>query len=1022
MAQKNITMKGSVVDTKGEPLIGAMVTVPGTSIGTVTDLDGNFKLEVPAKVKTIAVSYVGYKSQVVPVQGGKSVKVKLQDDAVNLEQVVAIGYGAVKKGSVTASISSVKGEDLEDRAVSNVASVLQGELAGVEVRNSTGAPGGSVEISVRGAMSVNDEMAANPLYVVDGVPMDDDFDLSLLNIADIQSIEVLKDASSSAIYGSRGANGVVIVTSKKGKNNGKTDIRFNATFGLQTPEKRMDNLSPTEWIAWRSKYNNMNYVNTYGAQGATASDDFYKRMQFESLNTNRMNDPRWSMADYGGLALIDWQDELYRVATFQNYNLSATAGYNRGNYRVSVGYTNHDGVIVNSSFKKLTAKLSGEMKLKDNITVGLNVAPTVSWTDGADVDGKDAGTALASWRTNPIAEADAGIYTGTDPYRAYLWGAGTSPVAKMEQISNKRESIQLMTSAYMNIDIMKGLQLQLLGSWNYKDSKIRKFQPNTYASNWYSYPEGYQSTAAWSGSSSHKFLGQALLTYKNTFAKKHDVNVVAGWSAESTSNGYSYSMSATHFPNNNIYGFNITDEDVTAATATYSTGERMVSVFGRATYSYDNRYLLNVSLRTDGNSRFGSNRRWATFPAVSAAWRVSNERFWPENIPLTDAKIRLSWGANGSRALPVAASRGLMTSSNYVNASGEVVNGFIPSQLENTELTWQKTYSWNFGLDLGLWRNRVSLAVDYYVKTIEDMLYNLTLPSAVGFQKGYTNTGNIRTQGVDLELKSNNLTGALKWTTSLRIGYMTNEVIDLGENSTIYCGRANSQVIAVGHPVGEYYLYDAIGVYVDQADLENSPHEATSKVGCVKYRDVNGDGVIDDNDRVYMGSPKPKFTYGLTNKFFWKNFDLSFLITAQTGGKIYCGGGRAWDKGSSSGMQYNVLRKYQNMWWSETDPGDGVTPSYFVSSSEHENTSRWLYSSDFIKLKNLTLGYNVPLPKNKFVSKLRVNFSIENVFMIDSYDAGYSPEANNDGGLIGRSDYGSYPLPRTFSLGINVVL
>ena len=1021
MAQKTQTVKGTVVDAQGEPLIGATVSAPGSSAGTVTDLDGNFVMEIPAKVKNITISYIGYKSQVLPVQSGKPLKVTLKQDATTLDEVVAIGYGAVKKGDVTASIASVKGEELADRPVSNVASALQGELAGVEVRSTTGAPGGQIQITVRGAASINEEMPAYPLYVVDGVPMDDDFDLSLLNMADIQSIDVLKDASSSAIYGSRGANGVVLITSKKAKTNGKTDIQFRASFGLQTPEKRIDNMSPTEWMAWRTKYINSMYVAKYGAQGATAADDFYTRMQYNNFSSTYMADPRWSMPNYGGLALIDWQDEMYSTATFQNYNLSASSGTTRGNYRLSVGYTNHDGMIVNSDFKKLNAQLSGEIKVKDFVTVGMRLAPTVSWKNGADVDGKDSGIATASWRTTPVAEAEAGIYAGSQPYSNYAFGAGVSPYARMEQQSRLRETLSLQASAYVNIDITKELQAQLLGSWGYTDSKNRGFTPSTLNSSWANYEVGYLASASWAGSSSHKFMGQALLTYKKVFAKKHNLSIVAGWSAEGSKYGYTYKMDASQFPNNNIYGFNQTDELITRAEATYNTEDRMMSFFGRATYNYDNRFLVNASLRTDGSSRFGTDRRWATFPAVSASWRISQEKFWPE-IPLTDAKVRVSYGQNGSRALPLTAARSIMNSSNY--AYGETVyNGFAPGQSENPDLTWQKTHSWNIGLDLGLWKNRVSLAVDFYWKTISDMLFNQTIPSVVGFTKAYANAGNIQTKGVELELRSNNLTGPLKWTTILNVTHMTNEVKSLGDNSTLYTGRGNIQVIEVGHPIGEYYLYEAIGVHTSLADLNSSPHRESAVVGSTKYRDVNGDGVIDDNDRTYMGSPRPKFMYGLTNKFSWKDFDLSFLITAQTGGKIFYSGGRAYDTSlsPSSGYAYNAFSKYQNMWFSEEDPGDGVTPG-FVSLADPDASSRFLYSSDFIKIKNITLGYNIPLPKNKYISKLRAYFSVENVYMWDKYDAGYSPEASNDSNLTGNSDYGSYPLPRTYTLGINVTL
>ena len=1024
-AQKNMTVKGQIVDSAGEPLIGATVKAAGSTAGTVTDLDGRFSVEVPSKTKAVVVSFVGYKTQTVVVQPGKELKIKMQDDANVLNEVVAIGYGAVKKGDVTASIASVKGEDLEDRPVSNVASALQGELAGVEVRSTTGAPGGEIQITVRGAASINEEMPAYPLYVVDGIPMDDDFDLSLLNMADIQSIDVLKDASSSAIYGSRGANGVVLITSKKAKMNGKTDIRFNASYGLQTPEKRIDNMSPTEWMAWRTKYINSKYVADYGAKGATVDDDFYTRMQYRNFSSTYMADPRWSMPGYGGLALIDWQDEMYGTATFQNYNLSASGGYTRGNYRLSVGYTDHDGMVVNSDFKKLTAQMSGEIKVNDFITAGMRLAPTVSWKNGVAVDGKDAGIATASWRTTPVAEPDAGIYSGAQPYAIYAYGSGVSPYARMERESRLRETLSLQSSAYLNFDITKELQAQLLGSWGYTDNKSRGFTPSTTSSTWASYEVGYQASAAWSGSSAHKLMGQALLTYKKKFGKSHSLNVVAGWSTETTKYGYSYNLGAKQFPNNNIHGFNMTDEVITSATATYNTDVRMMSYFGRVQYNYNDRYLVNASLRTDGNSRFGSNRRWATFPAVSASWRVSNEAFWPKNLPLTDAKVRLSYGQNGSCALPVTAARNLMDGSNY--AYGETLyNGFAPAQAESPDLTWQKTHSWNLGFDLGLWRNRVSLAVDIYQKTITDMLFNQSIPSVVGYQKNYTNAGDIRTNGVELELRSNNLTGALKWTTILNMTYMKNEVKSLGDNSTYYTGRGNVQVIEVGHPIGEYYLYDAIGVYMNAEDLANSPHRETSVVGSTKYRDISGpdgvpDGIIDDYDRTHMGSPRPKFMYGLTNKFTWRDFDLSFLITAQTGGKIFCSGGRAYDTAvsASSGYAYNAFSKYQNMWFSEEEPGDGKTPG-FVSLADPDASSRFLYSSDFIKLKNITLGYNVPLPQNRYVSKLRVNFSMENLLMWDNYDAGYSPEASNDSHLIGSTDYGSYPLPRTFALGVNV--
>ncbi len=1020
-AQEIRRVTGIVTDSNGEPLLGATVKGQNSQGGTVTDLDGQFGLDVSKAEKNLSVSYIGYETKVVAVGSGQGLKIVLNEQDNTLNEMVVIGYGAVKKGSVTAAVSSVKGEDLERRPVSNVASALQGELAGVEVRTTTGTPGASVDIKVRGATSINESASSAPLYVVDGVPMDENFDLSQLNVNDIQSIEVLKDASSSAIYGSRGANGVIIVTSKRGDTSGKSQLRFNASYGLQQAERKMDMMSPTEWIAWRTKCNNAQYVARFSAKGATASDDFATRIGIiGGMDSRYVNDPRWSMPDYGGLALIDWQDELFRLASYQNYSLSTSHGSQQGNYRLSVGYTQQDGIVINTDYKKLTAQFSGETRIKDRLTMGLKVAPTVEWTGGGGVDGRGS-QAMTALTQTPVAEGDAGVNTNSAPYERYYWATGgVSPITRMRGEDNKREKVTVNSSVYLNFDIMKGLQAQVLGAWNYYDYKTRRFIPSDVDSNWSKYQEGYLSIGQWTGTSSQKLMEQAQLSYNQTWGK-HNVNAVAGWSLESTFNSSNYSLQATHYPNNAVHGFNMLDEDMTRTTATYQTDDRMVSYFGRVIYNYDDRYLLNVSLRRDGSSRFGSNNRWGTFPAFSAAWRASNEAFWPKSKVFTDAKVRVSYGSNGSRSLPIGSANGLMTTNNY-STNGEITTGYLPSSLENPDLTWQKTKSWDMAVDLGFLHNRISMSLDYYRKTITDMLYSVSMPSDIGFATAYSNIGNIETKGLELELKSNNLTGRLKWTTTLNIAYTTSKVKDLGENSSIPCGWENStQIIEVGKSVGEFYLYKAVGVYQTQDDLDNYPKQTSSTLGSVRYADINGDGVIDTNDRTYCGHPSPDFTYGLTNTFRWKNFDLSILVTAQTGGKIYGALGRAFDR-TGLGTSINVLRKYQNMWFSEDDPGDGVTPCIFNTSTTEEYDTRWLYSSDFLKIKNITLGYNVPLKKGSFVSSIRINASVENLYMWDKYDGGYSPESNNSSSLVSSWDYGAYPMARTYSIGLNVTL
>ena len=595
----------------------------------------------------------------------------------------------------------------------------------------------------------------------------------------------------------------------------------------------------------------------------------------------------------------------------------------------------------------------------------------------------------------------------------------------MEYSSYRNEKIRLNASAFARYQILPELTTEILGSWLFVNSERNRFTPSSLNRYWTSYPEGYYSNGSRNGSRSHKYLGQATATYNKNFGKHH-LNAVGGWSVEMTKDGSSYTIGATQYPNNALNGgfSDMTTVTLKYVSAVYNTEDRLVSYFGRAEYGFDSRYLLNASIRRDGSSRFGKNKKWGTFPAVSGAWRASNEKFWKNNWLVNQAKLRISYGVNGSNSIPSNSAYGVLSNSNY-SQDGKLTIGFIPGSTANDDLGWQKTVSWNAGIDLGLFNNRISLAVDYYIKNIRDMLYQITLPADMGYTRGYTNVGNIRNTGIELELKTENLTGRLRWTTNIQFSWNKNKVIDLGANSTIFTGYSNStQVIEVGHPAGEFYLYYAEGVYETAEDLKKYPTRTGSVVGSVRYRDISGpngvpDGKITEADRVHMGHPQPSCTYGVTNSFKYKNWTASFLITAQTGGKIYGAIGRGLDR-QGMGTSGNVLRKWKNMWFSESDPGDGHTPCAWISGINEEYDSRWLYSSDFIKLKNVTLAYNWVMPKKAFISNVRLSASVENVFMIDSYDGGYSPESNNSTSRISSYDYGAYPMARTFNFGVNI--
>lgn len=1018
---QNITIKGNVVDEHGEPLIGATVKAVGSKQGTVTDLDGNYILTVTNECKQIEVSYIGYRTQKAKVKNGIA-KVQLQEDGSQLNEVVVIGYGAVKKGDVTSAIAKVKGDEIAERPVANIASALQGELAGVDVQSTSGEPGGSVQIKVRGATSINEDGNSNPLYVVDGVPMDEEFDLTQLNAQDIESIEVLKDASSSAIYGSRGANGVVIITQKKGTKTGKVSVQTSINLSISSPERYIPLQTASEWMEWRKMYNYANYMKSYPASGAEWGDSYLKQTIITggSANVSQVIDPRWNMPGYGGLSTVDWQKAIYRHALTQNYNVSITQGNEQGNYRASVGYINQDGIMINTGYKRLTARLNGNTTIAKRLHVGIDLSVQLGITQAGDIDGKD-NISQKALSMVPIVENKDGLMTGAEGYGArYIYANSTvSPVAIMKERDYRKELLRVLSSATIKYDFSKDLYAEVLGSWIFNNTDSKTFMPSTVNQN----HSLENTTAKWDGARSHKYLLQATATYDHTWNDKHHLNIVGGWSMESSQDATRYSMGAKQFPNNFLKGWTINDATPTTFTATYNTDDHLVSYFARVEYGYDSRYLIHASLRRDGSSRFGKNRKWGTFPAVSAAWRLSNEHFWNSSWIVNQAKIRMSYGSNGMNTIPANAADGMMNDSYYSNTNGETLSGLIPASTDNKDLGWQKTYSWNVGTDIGLFNNRISFAFDYYVKTIKDMLYRTTLPSVVGYNSAYNNIGNIRTNGIELELKTENLVGKFKWTTKFSLGHSTNKVISLGNNNNLPAGYDKSsggtQIICVGHPIGEYYLYIADGVYMTQEDLKKYPTQATSEVGQVRFRDVNGDGYIDDKDRTYCGKPQPSLTYGMTHIFKWKNWDVSLLFTAQTGGKIWQSLGRVFNW-QGRNQSTNHLKIWKDMWVSEEMPGNGIIPRASSTTAYEEYSTRWLYSTDFIKLKNVTVGYNLRFKKqNSLVKNLRITASCENAFMLTAYKHGYSPEANNSGSRIDVYDYASYPLQRTFSLGIN---
>ena len=1013
LSAQNRVVTGVVSDDENQPVIGAAV-IAGPTNATITDHLGAFSISVPSDCTYLTISSIGYKTVNESIAGRDNLNVVLQIDNLLLEETIVIGYGTTKKGNLSGSVAKVNSEKLENRDNTNIATALQGMLSGVEVRSNSGAPGSDVSISIRGVASVNAE--SQPLYVVDGIPVDD---ITGLNPSDIASIEALKDASSAAIYGSRGANGVILITTRMPENEQKTKVDVSISMGVQTLERKADVMTPQEWIEFRTRHNDANYVEQYGHLGATAADDYITRLNYTS-GVQYVNDPRWSMPNYGGLKLIDWQDAFFRPALQQNYQVAVSGGNGKTQYRVSAGYINQDGIAVSSNYNRLNLQARVQTSVLDDVlTVGFDIKPYVSKKSGADVDGKDnAATKVLSMC--PIAEPDAGIYSGAQPYSQYSWaGSAVSPVAYMETITNTTDQINMVASGFAEVKILLGWKLNLTGSYTYRSTEKHRYIPSSVVSGWNSYDEGYKSTGRRNYASSERFLLQATTNYDREFGR-HEVSAMAGASMEGTS-GSSAGIAASQFPNNYLIIFNDKDEVITSATTAYDMPNRLLSFFGRLQYAYGDRYVLQASLRGDGSSRLGADNRWGVFPAASAAWRISNEPFWSEDFFMNLFKVRASYGVNGNNRISSTAALNLLGSANY-SSDGTLINGYAPTGVENRNLGWERTISWNVGADFGFWNNRVLLSVEYYDKLTNDLLYQVSVPATLGVEKYWDNVGSIRNRGYELEFTSHNIdTRNFRWTTMLNVSYNINRVESLGDdNSTIYGGWSDSktQVLKVGEPIGAYYMYDAVGVYQTQDDLDYYPVMKASTLGDSRFRDVNDDGIIDENDKTIVGKPSPDYTLGMTNKFTWKRWELSFLLTGQVGGMIYSTLGRSIDvpKNNQGG---NMMACWKNMWVSPEEPGDGMTPGiHNLTIAELYNT-RWLYSTDFIKIKNLSLAYKFKFKKTSHINGLKVYVNAENLYMWDKYAGGFSPETNN-GNLLSAYDYGAYPQARVISIGANL--
>ena len=1036
------TTAGKVLDTNGVPVIGAAVMVPGTTNGVTTDIDGNFSLRV-APGTTLEVSCIGYVTQRVTAAANMSIV--LAEDTEMLEETVVIGYGSVKRSDLTSAVAKMDNSSIDDRPMARAEQALQGQLAGVTVLITNSEPGADPQIRVRGTASIS--AGNNPLYVIDGVPQSS---MQGLNPNDIASIEVLKDAASSAIYGSRGSNGVIIVTTKQGQK-GKPRVSFTATYGIATLEKKVDVLSSTEWMEWAVKEMDANYLALYpqgsisddnatrmanlkltapsrsGGNSVNYDDRWFKYLSPEMQRTHTYSDP-----NNEELSLLDWQKEMYRPAGTQNYNVSVSGATDVTRYMFSLGYLDQNGLFPASNFKRINLRTNVETKISDLFTIGLNLAPSFIINTGSGRgNGKDS-QAHRYLSSAPVSGPGVGYQVAYYPNLRYEW-AGTSawPREYNQDIAPTSNTLRLQASTFLRFTPVKEFQVEATASANYSSSSTHAFNNGTIVNGtWLTRPEGEASTVSHSTSYGISSLLQIVANYNKTFGK-HNVAAMLGASAEINGIGYSTTNNFKNLANDTIRGtFSASNTTVTptvsSSAITESTQTHLASFFGRVQYNYDSRYMFSASLRRDGYSRFGAANKWGWFPSASAGWMISNEPFFKENGPdwWNTFKFRVSYGQTGNNGVSQSAAYSTLSQNNYADELAYRIGS-----VGNLSLGWEKTHSTDVAMDFGFLRNRIQLSVDWYTKTTTDLLYSIPVPATSGMTSTTGNLGSVWNTGVEIELNTQNISQRdFTWSTSFNMSYNKNKVLQLGsENTTVYQSSNGAyNVLEVGQPMYYFYGLKCIGVWMSQAEIDQYTRETglvpkyngTPIVpGDLKHEDVNGDGNISNStaggDFQYLGKPTPSFVFGMTNRLRYKNFDASVLFTAQLGGSIYGTLGRAIDR-AGMGTQTNAMGWWRDQWFSESDPGNGMVP-YHRSAVKPDADSRFLYKSDYFRVKNLTLGYTLPF--KRIIQSARIYASLENLLILNNYYHGYSPEASNSGTGM---DYGAYPSARTYTFGLNI--
>ena len=1094
MAQSIV--KGTVNDEAGEPVIGATVKVVGAQSGAITDFNGNFSVEAGSNA-TLEVSYVGYVTEKVKVGGRNNITVVLREDAQMLNDIVVVGYGTMKKSDITGSVVSVNTEDMMKRAPINVAQGLQGAAPGVIVTMQDGSPDAKAQVRIRGVATINGSAA--PLYVVDGIQVGSNADF--VSPSDIESIDVLKDASATAIYGSAGANGVIMITTKHGSK-GHTNINVSADFGIQTLGSKLDVCSGDQYAA--------------NLRQARINDGQYDPATGEALMWN----PIWTAAYDGKRKYTDWQDQMTRSAWRQNYNVSASGGNDKTQYNASVGFLRNDGIVVNTEYQRINARANVTTEVNKFIAFGADVSWTHTDNHGSNssignfgnlsslrdyafacpsmdfvtsnvvtYDGVPAGTYVSPNVVNP--DGTYGDVTGGKNFNDGFWGTTLGNMyAKQMELSQRNRSNRTLSTAYLTITPLKGLSWKTLisydynaGSWEHFYGGIKRY--NQVNGEWIDVTQGNgDAYINPSENNDYRFdLGNSdsqTLRIQNTLTYNwsndiHDVTVMLG-NEVSRWYGQYVSGSSVGYESKDARDLSLTTQPTKRnAGGALNLESRGISYFGRASYSLLDRYLLTATIRRDGSSNFGTGNRWGTFPSVAAGWRISEEPFMKNVEWVDNLKLRFGWGQTGNSGGATDLSViGLNQDGMYVyyNASSpigmgtgtpNVIRGFY-NVLKDTSLKWETNEQLNFGIDAAFFNSQLVIGLDYFVRTSKDLLLYRNIRPSSGYSTIYTNYGEIENKGLEFLVGFNKrINKDLSINVQLTGSTLTNKVKKMGDpiyntnsdssgqgtgdgSNTGAVGSAdgyhwgNHSICMEGEAVGSFYGYQVEGIIRTDADLEyvhNRPgvdadgnpvivdSQEKAKLGDYIFKDLNGDGNINESDMTILGDGFPSLNYGLTLGANYKNFDFTLQAHGVFGQKIFSYSAMRLTNmfSSDDGTSPNILAEAAANAWSTSNPnGSEARLSLLDENYNMRASDAWVKNGDFLKISNIQIGYTLPksISSKVLLQNARIYLAVQNVCCISGYNKYGDPECGQGSVLYTGLDTGRYPMPRTYAFGVNV--